>query len=548
MKKVQSPNSKFQRALSQFLTLFLLTMLFSNCQVEEDLTQNKSEHSSIDKDRISMTQFKTETNLNPAISLTLNVAKKSKNAKEAQSLPDFVMDTLAIKKYISETNKTTYSFRIYPLTTPAQPNEYYNLVYRLVDGQWKTSIFYLLKKEKIGPDHKLFEKIIRIDGSATTLSTVKSAALFECAIETTVVACNGSCRDAGFAVCDGFACEYQLCTRTTISYANCSSGGGGGGGTSDPNAGGTGGGGGGTADPYTYNPNTYDNPVFDDSKNFNAVQRSYVWGAFESEEKSFFARQENITFFNETILYQINNIWSAESAQFAFFARSFKYENPTVSWQQFQNWFMGTPEGQDSVYNPTFWEDANLTFQQQNLPSFNNFKNACPSKYITGDVLCNTIIGGGISVMYNALLAQNKKLNTCAIRISRALSYSGIVIPSLPDNGDGSKNTVKGADGLNYIINAKALNAWMKKTFGTNPTNYSHYTSIQGGIKGKNFPILLAGKKGIYSMVSLPSIQNDWGSGHADLFENGECLLNCHFFDATNNFVPIDYIDFWILD
>lgn len=88
----------------------------------------------------------------------------------------------------------------------------------------------------------------------------------------------------------------------------------------------------------------------------------------------------------------------------------------------------------------------------------------------------------------------------------------------------------------------------MKKTFGTNPTNYSHYTSSQGGVKGKNFPNLLASKKGIYSMVSLPSIQVTWGTGHADLFENGDCLLNCHFYDTNNNFVPVNYIDFWTLN
>lgn len=37
------------------------------------------------------------------------------------------------------------------------------------------------------------------------------------------------------------------------------------------------------------------------------------------------------------------------------------------------------------------------------------------------------------------------------------------------------------------------------------------------------------------------------GSGHADLLENGECLLDCHFYDLNNQFVPVDYIDIWIL-
>jgi hypothetical protein len=267
--------------------------------------------------------------------------------------------------------------------------------------------------------------------------------------------------------------------------------------------------------------------------------KDFVVSVFDAIEEG------NVTTYEQSLVL-LNAYKSA--AAFIAFKNQFFIDNPTTTEAQFENWFMGTTEGLDGNYDAAFWEDPNLTFQQQNLPSFINFKNACPSKGTTGDVLCNTIIGGDISVMYNSVLAQNKKLNTCAIRISRALNYSGIIIPVLPDNPNGSKNTVKGADGLNYIINAKALNAWMKKTFGTNPTNYVHYTSSQGGVKGKNFPGLLTGKKGIYSMVSLQSIQNSWGTGHADLFENGECLLNCHFYDVNNDFVPVDYIDIWILN
>jgi hypothetical protein len=110
------------------------------------------------------------------------------------------------------------------------------------------------------------------------------------------------------------------------------------------------------------------------------------------------------------------------------------------------------------------------------------------------------------------------------------------------------KNTIKGSDGKNYIINAKTLNAWMKKTFGTNLQNYHHITSNQGGLNGTNFPNLINGMQGIFTMVALSSIQITWGSGHADLLENGECRLNCHFYDEANQFVPVDYIDVWILN
>jgi len=90
---------------------------------------------------------------------------------------------------------------------------------------------------------------------------------------------------------------------------------------------------------------------------------------------------------------------------------------------------MGGSEGKDGDYDAAFWENPKLTFPHQDLPSFNNFKNNCASKDTTAEILCNTIIGGEVSIMYNKIIAQNKKLNTCAIRISGALNYPNIVIP-----------------------------------------------------------------------------------------------------------------------
>lgn len=49
-------------------------------------------------------------------------------------------------------------------------------------------------------------------------------------------------------------------------------------------------------------------------------------------------------------------------------------------------------------------------------------------------------------------------------------------------------------------------------------------------------------------MVAKTNIGATWGSGHADLLESGECLLNCHFYDERNSFVPVNYIDIWILN
>ncbi|MES2487936.1 MAG: hypothetical protein V4581_18560 [Bacteroidota bacterium] len=109
---------------------------------------------------------------------------------------------------------------------------------------------------------------------------------------------------------------------------------------------------------------------------------------------------------------------------------------------------------------------------------------------------------------------------------------------------------ILGADGKYYFLNAKALNKWMRETFGTNPAttttplnaNYHYFTGTQGGTNGENYPTLTSGLKGIYSMVSSNSY---WGSGHADLIENGVCVFGCHFTDTPP--APIDYIDIWVL-
>jgi hypothetical protein len=239
--------------------------------------------------------------------------------------------------------------------------------------------------------------------------------------------------------------------------------------------------------------------------------------------------------------------YTRETGIFVSWTLDYFKNNRDTTFEQFENWFMGTSEGTDGDYDVAYWENPNLIFQQQNLPTFENFKNACPSKYTNAETLC-TNIGGEVLKMYNDVIASGAKLNTCAIRMSKAFNDANVIIPSLPDNPNGTKNTIKDKDGRNYIINAKALNTWMKKTFGTSPSNYQHYDASKGGNKGEFFPSLLTGKNGIYTMVARDAIQKDWGSGHADLLENGSCLLNCHFYDITNQFVPVKFIDVWYLN
>lgn len=147
-------------------------------------------------------------------------------------------------------------------------------------------------------------------------------------------------------------------------------------------------------------------------------------------------------------------------------------------------------------------------------------------------------LGGDIANYY-----VDETTNTCAIRLSKALNYSGVIIPHLPGQ------TFIGADNKYYFKAAYELNKWMRKTFGTNdgdqttPYNPNHilYTATDAGINGRNLPGLLVGKKGIYSIYSNNFA---WASGHADMLNpNSTCGNNCHFADA-----PIGRLDIWILN
>ena len=182
-----------------------------------------------------------------------------------------------------------------------------------------------------------------------------------------------------------------------------------------------------------------------------------------------------------------------------------------------------------------------IVSSNQALPTWANFNAHFPRDsdplYDSPEKMYNSI-GGAIATFY-----VDESTNTCAIRLSKALNYSGVVIPNIINQ------TYKGADNKYYFKAAYQINIWMRNTFGTNPAaspnprNLNHYcyTQTQAGVKGVNLPNLLSGKKGIYSIYSSDF---NWASGHADLLNpDGTCGNECHFSDA-----PISRLDVWILN
>lgn len=185
---------------------------------------------------------------------------------------------------------------------------------------------------------------------------------------------------------------------------------------------------------------------------------------------------------------------SDENREFDNWAINYLTSNPNVSWEQFQNWFLTPVEGKDGDYDAAFWEDPNLTFQQQILPSLADFKNAFP-KNQNGNIITAmnkddvyALVGGSLNTQHNTP-GNNNYRNACSLRGSRALNYSGNPIPVVIQGG--VQKTEKGADGKNYILNAKAFNAYMHKTFGP-PTH--KLTKAQINNNPQNIINFLSGK------------------------------------------------------
>lgn len=63
-------------------------------------------------------------------------------------------------------------------------------------------------------------------------------------------------------------------------------------------------------------------------------------------------------------------------------------------------------------------------------------------------------IGGSVDAAWIA--------NTCAIRLSRGLNYSGVAVPA----GFAGMSTVKGADGKRYAFRVREVRKWLPQAIG----------------------------------------------------------------------------------
>jgi hypothetical protein len=169
---------------------------------------------------------------------------------------EFVTDTIGIKKYVNPVDsKTTYSFKIYPVSQDLNAKEYYNLVYEKIGTEWNEIIFFNTKESNptdggvLESSEMVYNRMSIKDGWETVVSVS-----LHCTH-------TGKCASGK---CDGCA----RCVTTTISYvwvgvADTGNGSGG----NPPSSGGSSGGGGGN-DSGIYIPNPYEGDVAIDNLDF----------------------------------------------------------------------------------------------------------------------------------------------------------------------------------------------------------------------------------------------------------------------------------------
>ena len=123
-----------------------------------------------------------------------------------------------------------------------------------------------------------------------------------------------------------------------------------------------------------------------------------------------------------------------------------------------------------------------------------------------------SLAGGAVLAVYNSGPIDYQ--NACALRVSRALNYSGVNIPQI------TGQTYKSADNKNYFLSLAKLYNFVKKTFGAGdkilPQSY-------GGMKGFLFQSKLSGHKGIYIMQAAYPAQLG-ALGHCTLFNGFDCI------------------------
>ncbi|WP_353720317.1 T6SS effector amidase Tae4 family protein [Dyadobacter sp. 676] len=181
-----------------------------------------------------------------------------------------------------------------------------------------------------------------------------------------------------------------------------------------------------------------------------------------------------------------------------------------------------------------WWQAATLfaTTQPIPLPSYSAFYAAYPKNpnNTAADMPANDVynlIGGRVLELH--LEKPEVYKNACALRISRALNYSGPYHEIPKTNW-----TVKGADGKNYFTSQAQLFTYMMIKYQSAPKTI--LDTDDGGDYGVSFAGKLSGKKGAYFMEPINKGEDGYqASGHATIWTGIGCIGRCDFSPPNPN-------------
>jgi hypothetical protein len=139
------------------------------------------------------------------------------------------------------------------------------------------------------------------------------------------------------------------------------------------------------------------------------------------------------------------------------------------------------------------------------------------------------VIGGYVEKNINIPDKNQRWSNTCAVRMSYILNYSGLLIPRIKEQ------TVSGADRRQYFFRVNDLISFLEWQWGAADEAVSYPPSGGGGV--------LAGRKGII-LFEVSGWLN--AQGHATLFDGRSCYDRCYFNEPGATY-RTDKANFWSL-
>jgi hypothetical protein len=251
-----------------------VSLLLINCSVEEEVISGS--HFGPQNKKFTFQDFKKETKIKDFdIFSKYNVSRSENGVMQKSIQQDFITDTTSINRFeIPNIEKTTYSFKLYPLSEQLNSKEYYNMVVEKYGNQLTYMVFLNKDKQNPAPNELRTQTSQMVFNSRSPHPGFSEVITYHFHCTQT-----GSCASG---VCD----QCSLCVSETVSYlyigqggsSGGSSGSGSGGSGTGGNGSGGGGGGGSPLDGF-YIPNPYDGMDMNDPSN-SALALSFQINTF----------------------------------------------------------------------------------------------------------------------------------------------------------------------------------------------------------------------------------------------------------------------------